>query len=148
MRQRVEPANNRVVGFCSTMLDALAQVVYLRLRSFVETYNRVYKVASRTSPGAKMPAGSTRRLPSAALVCGNSLPHVHGNFVHKPRRELGAASCRRLPSAALVRRDLQSRVQDGFENKPERENVCGFNPPLAFGCARSLKLTTARTRCL
>ena len=33
-------------------LNVLAQVAYLRLRSFVETYNRVYKVASRTSPDA------------------------------------------------------------------------------------------------
>ena len=36
--RQVEPAPNRVVGFFSTMLNALAQVACLWLRSFVETF--------------------------------------------------------------------------------------------------------------
>ena len=40
------PRPIRVVGFCLTRLNVLAQVACLWLRSFAETYNRVYKVAS------------------------------------------------------------------------------------------------------
>src|SRR5699024_1865533 len=51
-------------GFCLTRLNVLAQVSCLWLRSFAETYNRVYKVASRTSLGADclrvQPANNSR----------------------------------------------------------------------------------------
>ena len=63
-RSGMMPRPIRVVGFCLTRLNVLAQVACLWLRSFAETYNRVYKVASRTSLGADclrvQPANNSR----------------------------------------------------------------------------------------
>mgnify|MGYP006877304160 CR=1 FL=1 len=49
----MNPPTVRVFSYCKSGLNALAQVACLRLRSFVETLCREYKVSSRTDLDAK-----------------------------------------------------------------------------------------------